>query len=308
MIITCPECQTRYRAEPKSIGPNGRTVRCANCKETWFVPAHASAEHDQLTLDKLALEDNERAEAGAFQKAKAGNGFETGSQARGADESESTAQTAAGAKAANGVFAPPIQRPGDRAPAKASEKSQHNVREAIDRTRSKRRFWNVMLIWLIPFMLLAAAAFAAFVFRHDIIKKLPQTASAYKALGIEVSAPGLAVTKPTTRYAKIDGRPVLVIEGGVKNVSNGALGVPMVALSLHNSSGERVAQWNVELTRKRLEAGESAEYISQYPNPPIDAVNLITRFADEAVGATTPIELTATDSAPETQESTDGGP
>lgn len=37
MILTCPSCATRYYADDGSIGPNGRSVRCAACTHTWYV-------------------------------------------------------------------------------------------------------------------------------------------------------------------------------------------------------------------------------------------------------------------------------
>jgi|GEM_PF-1252013 len=39
MIITCPECATRYDLEEERFLPNGRSVRCTACGESWFVPA-----------------------------------------------------------------------------------------------------------------------------------------------------------------------------------------------------------------------------------------------------------------------------
>jgi predicted Zn finger-like uncharacterized protein len=39
MILTCPECATRYQTDASHFTPDGRKVRCAKCGHVWFQPS-----------------------------------------------------------------------------------------------------------------------------------------------------------------------------------------------------------------------------------------------------------------------------
>ena len=36
MIVTCPNCATRYQIEPDALVPNGRYLRCVKCSHQWL--------------------------------------------------------------------------------------------------------------------------------------------------------------------------------------------------------------------------------------------------------------------------------
>ncbi|KHL24886.1 hypothetical protein PK98_13520 [Croceibacterium mercuriale] len=55
MMIECPACATRYQVSETAIPPNGRTVRCAKCGESWFQEAAVDMPADEP--ESAAAED-----------------------------------------------------------------------------------------------------------------------------------------------------------------------------------------------------------------------------------------------------------
>ena len=57
MILTCPDCATRYSVPDQQLGPDGRTVRCAACGARWTARAE-----EPLDLSPEPVLETEREE------------------------------------------------------------------------------------------------------------------------------------------------------------------------------------------------------------------------------------------------------
>ena len=261
MILTCPECATRYLTKDNSIGPNGRTVRWSNCETTWFVAAD---------LDELALKDNQT---------------ETITAASAAGR-QSLAIPTAPPPAANETSKPKSSHVVSDNSVETNNtdetvKGAHvDIRDRADDQRRRRRLRTVGLIWLIPLLILCMAGGFAYVMRQDIVRKMPATATLYKQLGIEVTLSGLSLEAPMSRTTLIENKTVLVVNGAVRNISRTAQEVPLIEFSLHDKSGAELTSWFVETSAKTLEKDGRVTYTSEYPNPPLDAVTMKYKFED----------------------------
>ena len=249
MVITCPECGTSYRTDAASIGPNGRTVRCARCRETWFVPAADAA--PELAADRAALEH---------------------------DLATSTDALLAEADGGARIVPPAPVGPATAVPA-AAPGADVVLRDQADAARLARRRRTIRWIWIAAALIALAGIITAYLNRQAIVNRQPETAALYNALGVEVRAGGLEIDPPTTRTSLVDGRAVISVDGAVRNLSGEAQPLPLIEFTLHGADGDPLAQWFVEPEQPRLGARARLPFTTQYADPPEGATSLRYRFA-----------------------------
>lgn len=54
IVLSCPSCSTRYRANPESIGATGRRVRCASCGHVWTAETEIPTVQDAPQVEPAA--------------------------------------------------------------------------------------------------------------------------------------------------------------------------------------------------------------------------------------------------------------
>ncbi|GLQ19738.1 DUF3426 domain-containing protein [Algimonas porphyrae] len=316
IVLTCPACATRYKADVESIGPNGRTVRCARCEEVWFQPSPdmvADAVTDTpIDPQALAHADNEQddtmgGEAGQsmsprHERSQSANSLPAGSDAdsRGAIggfgsvpvavTSDGSGQVAASAGTVN-----PAASAG---PSSITDESQASVaplpdalgadvmmRDRADQAKLAKRRRTILIIWLVPLIIVLLAAIIAWTQRQAIVNRIPQMATLYQALGEEVRVGGLKLDPPSATILEEDGVAVIRIDSVLYNLTSKTLPVPLIELTLHDDLGQSLAQWYVEPSQTQIAPKGQIPISTNYTDPPSGAVGVRYRLMNEGRAA-----------------------
>ena len=236
MIIACPACATRYEVPERAVGPDGRTVRCAKCRHSWFVEPGGDVE---LPAD-AALGDEDIGPGSADEVleppreggAHLGEGADFASEVRGPDveqgapepvfPEEETVEEGSTADAA-----PPVPR------------------------RSRWRLWAWAAVIIV--VLGGATAVAASYWG------LPDWVPVQRAT-LAASRPGLKLDFPADQQERRqlpNGTEFFGASGTITNVDSEAQPVPPLLIVLRDSRDRIVFSWEVAPPRRRLAPGES---------------------------------------------------
>lgn len=272
-MIVCPNCTTSYDVDPAKLGPNGRMVRCARCKESWLA----------LPVDEMAMAMAEAAAAASPEAAP--------------DQMAQEWQAVADA--------PVIDSPSISTAVEA-DKDGLNVHpdwhETDEEPKPASRFGRLFAALKIPVNLpplpsvpmpafmkhyltlpaacaaMAALSIALVVWRADVVRLMPQTAAFFKMAGLEVNLRGLKIENVKVTSETVDGKPVLVIEGFVADVARKPAQVPRLRFVVHDEKGVEIYAWNSVIEQTVLKPGERAPFSSRLASPPAEARTIAVRF------------------------------
>jgi hypothetical protein len=141
----------------------------------------------------------------------------------------------------------------------------------------RRQRWPVPG-WSAAILLLVAINIGLIGWRADVVRLLPQTASIYAAIGLEVNLRGLVFTDLVTRKETEDGVPMLVVEGVIKSTGKSAIDVPRIRFAVRNAKGHEIYSWSALPARNVIEPRATMPFRSRLASPPPEAHAVLVRF------------------------------
>jgi predicted Zn finger-like uncharacterized protein len=313
MQIACPNCATTYDVPEAALGAEGRSVRCARCKNTWLArkPELAMASADEIFAPP-ERNSTEQTEPDAPSTAPAAPEFdEWGLPVGQSDDPEAAgdddpmaAAMAAEAGAPPGMLkvrkSPPIAPDTPEQPElpegvvtdaadyyrlkrAALEQAAAEGIESLAAVRSRREASRVRLRWPLgivgtALLVLAVIAGGLLAWRTALVRLLPQTASFYSAFGLGVNLRGLAFENIKVSRAQHDNVSVLIIEGTIISKAPKTVEVPRLRFAIRNEQGQEVYTWTALPARGMLAPGESLPFRSRLSSPPPDTSAVLVRF------------------------------
>lgn len=268
MHIVCPHCTTSYAVNPASFGEAGRAVRCARCKETWL----ATPAVTEVRVPVMA-EADEAAGWNELSQTDDTPSVESPSIASELPESPE-------------VIDPPQDSGGAWTSLAQQDDAPHNDEPPLS-TRASRfrpphkpsfalRVPAVNLTTLCAAM--AGMVLALVIWRVEIVRLLPQTATFYRLAGLDVNLRGLAFRDVKMSTETVGDKPVLVIEGMIVAQTRKPVELPRLRFSVRDAHDTEIYAWNAVLEQTSLKPGEKAWFRSRLASPPPEGSSIDVRF------------------------------
>ena len=152
-------------------------------------------------------------------------------------------------------------------------------RAKADTERRVREAAATGIIWAGMAAALVLLIALAIIFRVDVVRLWPRTASAYAGVGLPVNSLGLVIEGVRFEPSLQEGHAALSVSGMIRNIENEPVVTPPLRISLLNAEGKAVATKIARPADARIPPGETRHFAIALLDPPASAKELEVAFA-----------------------------
>lgn len=138
---------------------------------------------------------------------------------------------------------------------------------------------NIAAGWAALALVLTGILSIGYFQRVTVVKLLPGAASTYEKIGLPVNVRGLNFEGVKYSWETSAGRPVLEVNGEIRNITSQPMKVPTVVFGLRTKEKVEVYQWAADVRAEMLPPGEKTLFSAQIPTPPKSIRDVQVRFA-----------------------------
>lgn len=286
MIITCPNCQTKYQVADTAIGSAGRKVQCANCRQSW--QAHAElpespppapkpkivagtdtnpAKPTQPASDRLFPDTVESALDQAFEEEEQRTRPAAKPAANTNDDADETAE---------------LRETEDDAPIdkKLMEKRRRDLEKRQKRAATKLPLARVRrFVRMTALVTLMTSLGLAYQFRNEIVRIYPDLGGLYDLVGINVNIYGLELTELETLRSLKDGADVMLITARIRSIVSRNVRVPPILVSILDETEQPIYQWTARAPVEMMSPGDVVSFETQLASAPLNATRVQIEFS-----------------------------